>query len=274
MAPILRFSLVWTLAVVVIAGCIPVAFQDLKPTTNAASTAGVDVVASPTPTQTVTATPEVVIPKPIPTPPVPKPVTPKLIHLLVPFATQAPLVNWDELHNEACEEASILMAQAYVQGTKISPPQAMEDKILDLVAWEESQGYSVDTTAQETVAIATKRLGLVARTSTKVSVEGIRAELERGNLVIIPAAGRRLGNPNFKRPGPLYHMLVVRGHDPASDEFITNDPGTRKGENYRYRTSVMLNAVHDWPKPGMTKDDVTDAEMEAGAKIMIVVEKP
>lgn len=270
-----RFLAILVFAALV-AGCtsVPVS-QDFEPITDASLPADSDET---TPTATATPTPVAAVPKPTPKPEAPKPAPPKLINLSVPFATQTPLAAtlgqaaWDDLHNEACEEASILMAQAYAQKTKVSPPQVMEDKILDLVAWEEANGYSVDTTAEQTATIARDRLGLDARTSTAVSVAGIRAELAQGNLVIVPAAGRRLGNPNFRRPGPLYHMLVIRGHDPARDEFITNDPGTRKGENYRYRTSVLLNAVHDWPKPGKTKDDVTDAEMDAGAKVMIIVE--
>ncbi len=272
MSSILRFLLVPILAALVAAGCTPVTLQDdQEPVSDVNSTPKTDVVT----TTPVAVKPRIIIPKS----PEPKPAPPALINLSVPFASQTPLAAtlgaaaWDDLHNEACEEASILMAQAYVQGTKVSPPQVMEEKILNLVAWEEANGYSVDTTAEQTAAIARERFSLMARVSADVTVAGIRAELERGNLVIVPAAGRRLGNPNFKRPGPLYHMLVIRGHDPARDEFITNDPGTRKGENYRYRTRVLLDAVHDWPKPGKTKDDVTDAEMEAGNKVMIVVEK-
>ncbi len=36
--------------------------------------------------------------------------------LSVPFTPQAPTANWDELHNEACEEASAIMANAYFSG--------------------------------------------------------------------------------------------------------------------------------------------------------------
>ncbi len=259
----LRLLLVPLLAALVAAGCTSV-------TPFAVQEPASDVNVTPT-TPAATPTPVAVKPQPTaPKPPPPKPVPPKLIQLSVPFASQAPLSVWDDLHNEACEEASLIMANAYVNGGTL-PPQVMEDKILDLVAWEEANGYSVDTTAEQTAAIARDRFGLTARVSADVGVAGIRAELERGNLVIVPAAGRRLGNTNYTRPGPLYHMLVIRGHDPARDEFITNDPGTRKGENYRYRTKVLLDAVHDWPKPGKTKDDVTEAEMEAGAKVMIVV---
>lgn len=167
----------------------------------------------------------------------------------------------------------MLMANAYVKGEKLNP-HLMEQGILSLVKWETEQGYSVDVTARETVKIFQDYFGVAARLMSAPTASNIRAELTAGRLVIVPAAGRKLGNPNFRRPGPLYHMLVIRGFDPATDEFITNDPGTRKGEGYRYKTRVLMAAIHDWPKPGKTKADVTDAEMEAGAKVVIVVESP
>src|SRR5688572_5442442 len=48
--------------------------------------------------------------------PVADPALPKTLLLKVPFTPQAPTANWDELHNEACEEASSLMAAAYFNG--------------------------------------------------------------------------------------------------------------------------------------------------------------
>ena len=60
----------------------------------------------------------------------------------------------------------------------------------------------------------------------------------------MPAAGRELGNPNFTGEGPLYHMYVIRGY--TADTFITNDPGTRNGENYIYAIDVVMNSIGDW----------------------------
>jgi hypothetical protein len=42
-------------------------------------------------------------------------------------------------------------------------------------------------------------------------------------------------------------MLVIRGYDPATKEFITNDPGTRKGEGYRYPEQIIYAAWRDYP---------------------------
>ena len=88
----------------------------------------------------------------------------------------------------------------------------------------------------------------------------IKEQIAQNNPVILPAAGRELKNPNFKAPGPLYHMLVVRGW--LSDgRIITNDPGTRRGEGYIYDKSVLWDAIHDW----------NGGNVASGQKVMIVV---
>ena len=76
----------------------------------------------------------------------------------------------------------------------------------------------------------------------------------------MPAAGELLDNPHFKSP-PLYHMLVVRGFDSHQDIFITNDPGTRRGESYAYNRQKLFAAIHDW----------NNGDVLNGDKKMIVV---
>ena len=62
--------------------------------------------------------------------------------------------------------------------------------------------------------------------------------------MVVPLAGRDIGNPNFTPPGPVYHMLVVKGYD--AQNFITNDVGTRKGDSYVYKKNVIMKNMHDW----------------------------
>lgn len=205
-------------------------------------------------------------PTPAPTPS-PKP---KIVQYNVPFASQAPLSNWDDLHNEACEEASMIMADSFYH-KKTLDKNIMEEKIQTLVKWEGDNGYTVDVTANEVAEIIQKYFFLKAEVKPIASAQDIINELDKGKLVIVPAAGRLLGNPNYKTPGPLYHMLLVRGYDLGKLEIITNDPGTRKGEGYRYSYDVFINAIHDWPKLGRGKNDVTEEEMNNGDKVMIVV---
>ena len=163
----------------------------------------------------------------------------------VPFTSQAPHRDWGDPYQDACEEASLIMADWYFSGeTKISKDSA-DSEIHRAVAWEDVYfGFNKSTDTEETAKMAEKYFDLRVEIITEVTAETIKSELLAGRLVIVPATGRTLGNPNFTGEGPLYHMFVVRGWD--GNEFITNDPGTRRGEAYRYTYQVVLDSTHDW----------------------------
>ena len=187
----------------------------------------------------------------------------------VPFISQAPYAVWDELHKEACEEASMIMVAKYFNNEPLDA-HTMEQAILSLVKWEESNGYQVDLAAQETVDILISQFDLNAELITEVTVERIKKELSQGKLIIIPAAGRQLGNPYFQTPGPVYHMLVIRGYDDYN--FITNDVGTKRGDGFKYKYQQLIDAIHDWDH-NLAQDGMTDEKIEQGRKVIIAVSK-
>ena len=179
------------------------------------------------------------------TAPKPKTETPVTLPLKVPFTTQAPLVEWDALHEEACEEASLLMVYYYRTGQKFASPLEADTEIKKLISWEEANSFKVDLTARELVEVASGYMKLrTGRVILNPSVDQLKTELKAGRPVIVPAAGRELKNPNFTSPGPVYHMLVLKDFDETG--FIVNDPGTRRGENYHYTFKTIMNAMHDW----------------------------
>lgn len=187
---------------------------------------------------------------------------PAQINLDVPFASQAPFNDWGVPFKEACEEAAIIMAHTFLVGEKLSQ-ETMKQEILKMVEWEKKTfGYYEDTSAQEMARTLREYYG---HTDIEVKFdftkEDLMAALAQGYPVVIPAAGRMLGNPNFRSPGPFYHALTVKGY--TSTHFITNDPGTRKGADYIYTHEVLMNAVHDFNKGDVLK----------GKKVMIVVKK-
>jgi hypothetical protein len=185
---------------------------------------------------------------------------PRSVHITVPFASQAPFANWAEPYQEACEEASLILVHHYLIGEPIDPA-AMDRSILDLVAWESEHGYPQDVNAEDLAEIARAYYGHEAQVIADVTVDGVKEILARGVPVILPLAGRDLGNPYYSGEGPWYHMLVVTGFD--DDEFITNDVGTKRGKEYRYRHNTLLNAVHDWT--GIKE------EIRSGKKAMLIV---
>ncbi|MDX9893288.1 MAG: C39 family peptidase [Patescibacteria group bacterium] len=195
--------------------------------------------------------------------------TPKNLEYQLAFVSQAPFGVWDELHKEACEEASMITVVKYFK-SEILNAHTMEQGILDLVSWEKSQGYQVDLTAQEVVDILNSHFDLAAELITVVDVSVVKDQLTNGKLVIVPLAGRVLNNPYFQNPGPIYHMLVIRGFDDQSAEFITNEVGTRRGDGFRYAYGHLINSIHDWDHD-LAKDGMTDNEISGTPKAIISV---
>lgn len=167
------------------------------------------------------------------------------------FTTQAPFAEWsDSRQQDGCEEASALMAVRWAQGIGELTKTEAKKEILAIAAFEEKnyQNY-VDTSAADTLKIIINEYFDYQNASLKTDskVDEIKQELAKGNALILPMDGKKLKNPNFKNGGPERHNLVIRGYDPNTKEFITNDPGTRKGEGYRYPEKIIEAAWRDYP---------------------------
>lgn len=188
---------------------------------------------------------------------------PSEINLAVPFTPQAPHANWSLPYKEFCEEASVLMAASYINKQKIPTPEFADAEMLKIRDFEVKRfGYYEDTTAEETAAIIREYYQYDrVKVLVNPTVENIKQAVAGGQLVIMPAAGRLLGNPYFTPPGPLYHMLVIKGYT-KDGRFIVNDPGTRRGADFTYTPETLMNAMHDWRADGV---------IELGRKAVIIV---
>jgi hypothetical protein len=188
-------------------------------------------------------------------------IIPEGYNLGVPFVSQAPFGIWDATHKETCEEASVLMAAQFVKGVAPQTLEANDRELLSLVAWENKNlGFWEDTNAAETARMLREFYGLRAEVRYDISFDDIKKAVADGFPVIVPAAGRELQNPYYTAPGPIYHMVVVRGF--TKTKIIVNDPGTKHGENFTYDNDLFFNAIHDWNK---------GADISQGRKAMIVV---
>lgn len=175
--------------------------------------------------------------------------------LPIPFTSQAPLAQWrDDRFQDGCEEASVMMVMKWVKGETWASGQsgktAAQKEIIAIAAYEQKKYKNYhDTSAADTL----KRLikGYYgydkAELLTASSSRDIIKQLDKGRAIIVPTNGRLLKNPNFTPPGPEYHMLVIKGYDPKTKEFITNDPGTRNGRDYRYPESRLWQAINEYP---------------------------
>jgi len=169
---------------------------------------------------------------------------PETFNLAVPFTTQAPFANWDEIHDETCEEASVLMVRMYYKKLKLTPKE-VDDELLKLVDIQEKLfGFYKDTTVSETIKFAQKAYSYKGKIIDKPTIETIKKLVMAGRPVLVPAAGRELHNPNFRGSGPPYHIYVIRGWNQQG--FFVNDPGTRKGENFFYSYATVMDSMHDW----------------------------
>ncbi len=223
---------------------------------NAAAAAQADNAPVEVPDEPVVDEPieaEPVIPKELPTE----------FNLAVPFTSQAPNGVWDVIHEDTCEEASWLMVREYYAGNTVATldPAKADPELIAMVDSQTAQGLEMSVTASELVTWMEGYDDVDARIIENPTIEQMKRLLvEEGKPIIVPMAGRELGNPYFSGEGPVYHMLVIRGY--TANGFITNEPGTRMSENYFYSYDVVMNAMGDWEG----KDPAN------GAKRIIVVE--
>lgn len=171
---------------------------------------------------------------------------PASINLDVPFFPQAPDGNWNLPWKEACEEASIVLAHYFQTGEALDKAKFKEE-VLALADWQtERWGHYIDTGIDKTAEMMEGYFGHADfEVINDPTVEQIKEALAQGYPVVAPFAGRELGNPFFSGQGPYYHMLVIKGYDNKGN-FITNDVGTRRGENFLYPYETIMSAMTDW----------------------------
>ncbi len=185
--------------------------------------------------------------------------------LNVPFLVQAPHANWDALHEDACEEASLLNVVYFLQGKVPANLDDGENEIQNLISFETKNGYGLSITLQQLADIAKQYYGLNGHVVQNATIATIKQEIAKSHPVIVGAAGKILPNPYFKNGGPNYHMLVIKGYDDKAvidpkkcrsidtvscsmvpGIFITNDVGIRQGNSFQYTYQGLFASIHDW----------------------------
>ncbi|MFC1749775.1 C39 family peptidase [Pseudomonadota bacterium] len=180
----------------------------------------------------------------------------------VPFTAQAPHKSWVPPYDEACEEASLTMVEYYLRGNELDIETA-DYEIHQILAYEEDFGWGVDIGTEQVEQISDDKYGRNTKryTGAFVSEYNIEHLIAADYPIIVPVAGRDLGNPNFIGDGPPFHMIVLVGYD--SENFVAHDPGTQFGENYRYPKETVMSAIHEW-----TGDRATIREGEKAILVM------
>ena len=129
---------------------------------------------------------------------------PKEMNLAVPFTSQAPEKNWDQPWQDACEEAAVLMMDAYYGNQKLSVLFS-KDEILKMVKWEEEKnwGRSIEIEkVQDLVQYYMPNILTSKNLKTKIienpTVEQIKKYVAAGTPVLVVADGKILPNPHFQ----------------------------------------------------------------------------
>jgi len=173
---------------------------------------------------------------------------PANLNLKAAFFSQAPYGNWEYPWQEACEEASILLvANAYLH--KNWDTAQFNEEILKLVEWQNRQyGDYQHTTMVQTAEMLEANFGLKSLLHDNPTLEDMKKILSQGHFIILPLAGRELGNPYYSNGGPNYHAVMLKGYKDTG-KLIVHDVGTKRGEDYVYPWPVIDNALHDYAEP-------------------------
>lgn len=170
---------------------------------------------------------------------------PASLTLPVPFTTQAPDGNWTG--NENCEEASVVMADAFLTGNTEDtiPADAAETAIDNLISWENANfGHNANGGSAEIAQMAETVDQLKANVISNYTEVQLKTALRDGQVILLTVNASKLNNPNYTQPPPTYHVVVIRGYN--GDTFYANDPGIEKGNNYAYPFATLQAANADW----------------------------
>ncbi|MFH1947443.1 MAG: C39 family peptidase [Candidatus Magasanikbacteria bacterium] len=171
----------------------------------------------------------------------------KIQNISVPFTSQAPYAYWGQPWQDACEETAIVMIDNFYRGKTLETKAITKEEILKILNIKNKNfGTSLDENAEQITKLINDFLPWEARIVENPTLEQIKSEIDNSRPIIIPVHGKYLYNPHFRNGGPDYHVLVISGYDDETSEFITQEPGTRYGKNFRYKFDILLNAIHNF----------------------------
>jgi hypothetical protein len=175
--------------------------------------------------------------------------------LSVPFTSQAPLGSWEQPWQDACEETSITMIDAFYRGDTddwLHPNDARDRIGLVVDVKTEHYGYSHDEKASDITLLINNFFSWEAHVVHNPSIALLMKELDQGRPIILPVYAPALKNPYYSGFFE-YHVIVLSGYDDKRNVFIAQDPGTRKGRGLLYSYETIMNAMHDY-LPGNTRN--------------------
>mgnify|MGYP000207978315 CR=1 FL=1 len=169
----------------------------------------------------------------------------------VPFTSETPEGSWARPWNNACEEASIAMVEAWYRNkTTITTKEAVS-AMRAMFNWEDAHiGGNANTDASQTLAIIQAKASFSARVVRNPTLDELKEELRNGRPIISLHFGYELNNPlhRWARNGSYYHMMVLVGFDEHTQEFLVHDTALEDGLDYRYSYATILKSLHDYDR--------------------------
>lgn len=176
-------------------------------------------------------------------------------NLSVPFTSQAPYGYWGQPWQDTCEETAILMVDSFYNNKKLSDKSVAKQEILRVLKIKtNAYGKSLDENAEQMAKLINDFLIWEATVVENPTLEQIKLQIDASQPVIIPAYGKALKNPRFRNGGPEFHTIVISGYDDDKKQFITQEPGTSYGLDFRYDYDTLMNAIHDFLPNKQTKN--------------------
>lgn len=173
------------------------------------------------------------------------------INLDVPFISEAPQKIWSGPWVNACEEASVAMVDNFYLGQNKVAPKDAATLMNKLFAWQNKLFKSnANSNATRTLQmIDANNMSFKGEIIREPNLDQIKDELRAGRPVISLHYGLDLHNPSliFRRGGSAYHMIVLKGFDENTQEFIVQDNGSHTdGIDFRYSYDTLMSSLHDY----------------------------
>jgi hypothetical protein len=168
---------------------------------------------------------------------------PQHVSLHVAYVAQALDGDWVAPWDEACEEASLLMVEAYYDGQIAIPKKQARGRMQDMFDWEDRAFQkNDDTDAEQTTHLVSQHTSFHATVIRNPTLGDIKHELSSQRPVIAFVNMYQL----YQEPdlGDSFHVLVITGYDDQAQTFHVNDPARKNQHTYPY--AVLLNALHDY----------------------------
>lgn len=170
----------------------------------------------------------------------------KTVVIDVPYTSQAPEGNWSEPWQNACEETSIAMVNAFYLREPINSISAPGIILSVFNKKHEKLRESKDESFDDLATFIHTEYDWRVTERKYVESEDIEHEIDKHHPVFIAFDAREIPAAPFPEPKPDYHVAVIVGYDDVAKEFIFHDPGLSEGKEIRYTYEDVIKANQEY----------------------------